>query len=1404
MRTLRIFVSSPGDVSDERARARAVIERVGRYFEGQARLVPVLWEDAPLRATASFQQGVDEQVDLGQIDLVVFLLWSRLGTPLGAAYRQDGRDRTGTEWEFEQALAAHRSQKQPDLLVYKRTAEPRLPSLKADPEGFREATRQWEALQGFFQRWFRGEGGELSAAFQTYGTSEGFEERFERHLRTWVAQRLARGASGGPAWSGSPFRGLLAFDVEHAPVFFGRARATFEATQALAAQAARGRAFLVILGASGAGKSSLARAGLLARLTRPRDVEPEAGEGFVVRAVFRPGDGATPFVSLVEGLLHPGALGPGPGGAAALSERRRDLVRSFRESAAAAVTFVRERLAARAEERVEPDGVRPAARLLLLVDQAEELFTRILAPEDRRAFARVLAGLATSGVTWVILTLRNDFYGRLAEVPELLDLKGEAGHLDLLPMDAAELAEAVRAPAERAGLLYERREPSGEGLDDALIAAAARAPGALPLLQFTLEALHERREGARLTWRAYEALGGLEGALTRRAEGAFAAVDRETQAALPALVRSLVEVSARDDGALARRKPLLADLRRRPDVGRLVDALLEARLLESDKDLEGRPVVGVAHEALLTAWGRFAGSVAADRDLLQLRRRVEGQATYWKESARDASALLAEGVPLQDGERLLAADFLDLQRDTVAFVNASLEAAAARRRAAESARRRARRLKVGVVSGLVLTVAAVWVGLSWSAQRRREQEGRANASEARATARAKDEDARRLRGEHERLKAEVASEREAVFAAYAPTEKRAEFQAKERRVEALAAQLSRTVSEAREALEAAARFEAPFGGTSAETQAAFGAHFMERWRESQAAGDDLAAALAREQVERVAREAHQEELAGLNTLSVEVDPPDAEVYLFRYEDYETVRTDRPVLSRLVPVPTAGLGRLEPTEWVPGFCPGDRCLVVTDVDPKSPFSGRLKRGDLVLAIDGRTCGEGLYVVELAPDGAAAKAGVQPWDRIESADGRALEVIADWTQFPVAKEPGPTQLEVLVRRDGTQLRLAGPRNQKLAEATGIARFAEAPDLLARQPAPEGGITLACLHHGEALALTLLAGQAAGLTVERTAYPLILGRGLAHGLDDPATPRPCAPGSYLLYVRAPGREDQRYPVLVARGTEHPARARVRLLPAGTSPPGFVYVPPGVFLYGGDPEAFQSAPRQAIDMRQDPALKDGFWLARREVTWREWLEFVNDPATREGLPPERPDFLPRQSAGLLVSRGEDGRYGTPVGEIESPVLGISWNDLKAEKGYLAWRNGRAAAAGERWRYDLPSDPEWERAARGADGRTFPWGRRFDFGLCSSAYSRPYQAHVLRSGDIPEDESPLGLPELGGGRWEWCGTEFRPGSLTYVLRGGSWGYADPSSFRSATRYDYDPSSVDADGGARLVARPGP
>jgi formylglycine-generating enzyme required for sulfatase activity len=427
-----------------------------------------------------------------------------------------------------------------------------------------------------------------------------------------------------------------------------------------------------------------------------------------------------------------------------------------------------------------------------------------------------------------------------------------------------------------------------------------------------------------------------------------------------------------------------------------------------------------------------------------------------------------------------------------------------------------------------------------------------------------------------------------------------------------------------------------------------------------------------------------------------------------------------------------------------------------------------------------------------------------DRIESIDGFRAEVRQDWTQMEKSREPGAKPFRVRLARADRAIDIEGPGDQNLEDALGMAEGIEGARLLAQSPAPRSGYRLLCLRGGELRTVRVPAGQTSGLTVERTAYPLLLGRGLGHRLEAPGTGRKCAPGSYLLYARAPGREDQRYPVLVARGKAEPAQVRIRLLAAGTSPEGFVFVPPGVFVYGGDLEAVQPAPRIEIDMRRDPALQDGFWMARHELTWAEWLEFLDDPETRAGLVPGRSEFLPRQSSGALARQGDDGGYEQTMGSPEAAVLGVSWADLMDAKGFVAWKNRRAGEAGSRWRYDLPSELEWERAARGCDGRGLPWGPVFDFALCASPFCKPYPAHVLPPGAVPEDESPSCVRDLAGGRYEWCRGEFSPGSGSRVLRGGSWGFSNPTFFRAASRRVRGPSDVGTDFGARMVARPLP
>src|SRR3954447_8208877 len=161
LRKLRVFLSSPGDVGLERDLASGVLERLQGEFAARVELEAIRWEHEPVLATSTFQ---DQIVPPSQTDIVVCILWSRLGTRLPDNYRrEDGTPfASGTEWEFEDAAESYRKRKTPDLLVYRKSDEP-IASLK-DHERLEEQQRQWNSLEAFTKHWFQGEDGSFKAA----------------------------------------------------------------------------------------------------------------------------------------------------------------------------------------------------------------------------------------------------------------------------------------------------------------------------------------------------------------------------------------------------------------------------------------------------------------------------------------------------------------------------------------------------------------------------------------------------------------------------------------------------------------------------------------------------------------------------------------------------------------------------------------------------------------------------------------------------------------------------------------------------------------------------------------------------------------------------------------------------------------------------------------------------------------------------------------------------------------------------------------------------------------------------------------------------------------------------------------------------------------------------------------
>jgi WD40 repeat protein len=374
----------------------------------------------------------------------------------------------------------------------------------------------------------------------------------------------------------------------------------------------------------------------------------------------------------------------------------------------------------------DPEGALIAAlselegneRRVLVIDQAEEIFSPEVPPARRAAFMDSLAELTAASNDRgcvVVMGLRADFYGQAAREVTLLPALRTA-QLLLGAMSIDELRQAIVSPAEARGVAVDDELVNLliRDLDPAPGRGAGYDPGALPLVSHALLASWRNHTGGRLTVADYLSAGGLHGAVKQTAEQMLASFDDTGRAAAQWLFTQLVLVDA--DGAMTRRR-VEHDSLRHPDpaTDRALDEVIEAciagRLITA-----GETTLEISHEAMLTAWPRLHDWVLADVDAARLQTRIAQAAQVWQENDRDPDLLL-RGGPLQDAEELSQATSTSSRTLTASeseYVQASAERAS-QGRMAERRRVRILRSIVAVTTVLALLTTAL-AGAAWWAR----------------------------------------------------------------------------------------------------------------------------------------------------------------------------------------------------------------------------------------------------------------------------------------------------------------------------------------------------------------------------------------------------------------------------------------------------------------------------------------------------------------------------------------------------------------------------------------------------------------------------------------------------------------------------------------------------------------
>lgn len=458
---------------------------------------------------------------------------------------------------------------------------------------------------------------------------------------------------------GSPFVGLGAFNESQHDVFFGRDR-QIETLLTLTEKAIKqGRGLTLILGPSGCGKSSLVHAGLLPRLQHKKNTQGIAAISHI-SFNFKETSSSQLWLDLATHMID--------------WQIDEELVFADVSAQILAQQLMAspETLTHRVSSILEAFGEFKhiaAPKLVLVLDHLEVLLdSPEFEPTQRHHFLEMIQTLADSKSILVYAISRNDFYPQIVTFPTLMRDKVKGSHFDLTEPNATDLIKMIQLPALKANLQWETESTSHTRLDDAIANDITVHHDALPLLQYTLSELYERKQNNLLTFAAYRELGGIEGAIGNRADGVLASLGEQTQDTLDHVLSLLIAHSV-DGSNTTSRTAYWAELTT-PDQQNLVQAMVDSRLFVSDIT-NGKPSFRLAHEALLRSWPRITKWLEQHQTSLMVKAKLTIQTENWLEQNRDSAYLLQKGKPLDEALELLSRNPVAIDNNVLQLVRKS-------------------------------------------------------------------------------------------------------------------------------------------------------------------------------------------------------------------------------------------------------------------------------------------------------------------------------------------------------------------------------------------------------------------------------------------------------------------------------------------------------------------------------------------------------------------------------------------------------------------------------------------------------------------------------------------------------------------------------------------------------------